>query len=120
MSRGSSRRKLNPPPLGLELQRGAPEVGEGPVYPLDAQPVEHVVEAAVVGVHEVHAILPGGEAAAGEREHVGVAIEPEDAGRPRLEQGRRVPAGPHRAVDDEAPARRIEELDRLGPQDRLV
>ena len=74
--------------------------------------VEHVVERAVVGVHQLDAIAPRRERLARARERVAIAIEADEPRRARFEQRARVAAEADRAVDEQAAALRPQLLQR--------
>ena len=112
--------KAEPAALGLDLDRGMPEVGEGAIDLLDAELVEHLVDTSIVGVHEIHAVSPGRQPLTSQRQHLGVPVEPEHPCRAGLEQRLGVSAGPDGAVDEHSSSRRRELLNCLRPQDWLV
>ena len=97
-----------------------PEIGEGAVDLLDAEPVEHLVDMSVVSVHEFHVVLPDRETITRKRQHLGVSVETEHPCRTGLEQCLGVSASPDGAVDEDSSSGRCELLDRLCPKDRLV
>ena len=97
----------------VELHRGHAEIGERAVDLRDAARVEHVVERTVVGVDQLHAVGPRGE-------RVGVAIQADEARRARFEKRARVAAEADGAVDEQAAATRLQELERFGGHDRNV
>ena len=101
----------------VELHRGHAEIGERAVDLRDAARVEHVVERAVVGVDQLHAVGPRGERRAGACERVGVAIQADEARRASFEQRARVAAEADGAVDEQAAATRLQELERFGGHD---
>ena len=92
----------------VELHRRDAEIGERAVDDGDAAAVEHVVERAIVGVHELDAIAPRRQRLARAGERVEVAIEADEPRRAGFEQRARVAAEADGAVDEEAAA--------LGPQ----
>ena len=120
MSSGSSRRKLKPRPSASSCIDDTPRSASAPADGVDAALVEHAVQLAVVGVHELDAIAERGQRFARQRERRRVAIEPEHAIRAGFEQRAAVAAETDRAVDEQPAARRLEQLEHLGHHDRLV
>ena len=84
MSSGSSRLKTEAATGRVELHRRNAEIGQGAVHERRRPPIEHVVDIAVVGVDELHAIGPRRERDPGLGERVGIAIETDDPRRARL------------------------------------
>ena len=120
MSSGSSRLKLKPLAGRFELHRRDPEVRQHPVNGRDLPLVEHDVDLAVVGMHQLDAIRPRCERCAGQRQHFRVAVDPEHPVRTSGQQGPRVPARTDRAIDDPPAARRVEHGNHFRFHDRRV
>ena len=120
MSSGSSRWKLKPRPGASNCIDETPRSASAPSTRAMPPAVEHVVERAIVGVHELDAVAPRRQRLARARQRVEVAIEADDARRARLEQRARVAAEPDRAVDEQPAPLGAEMLQDLGGHDRDV
>ena len=105
----------------VELQRRDAEIGERAVDERHAAIVEHGVDRAVIGVHELDAIAP-------RRERFARASASASASRsrpmtrvaPRFQERARVAAEADRAVDEDAAALGLQMLQHFGGQDRDV
>ena len=82
--------------------------------------VEHVVELAVIGMNERHAIAPRRQRLAGPLERLGIAVEPEDSTCAGFEKSARMPAEADRAIDEQAAAFRAQLLEHLGRENGNV
>jgi hypothetical protein len=87
MSSGSSRWKLKPRPGASNCIDDTPRSASAPSTARSAA-VEHVVDRAVVGVHQLDAIAPRARAFRGARERVGIAVEADDACAPASSSAR--------------------------------
>ena len=88
----------------VELQRRHAEIGERAVDERDAEAIEHGVEGAEVGVHEIDPFQPRRQRLARAPERVEVAVESDDPGGAGRQQRARVPAEADRTIDEDAAA----------------
>ena len=104
----------------IELHRGDTEIRERAVDPGDVPALEHVVDGAIVGVHQLDAVAPGRQRFARARQRVEIAVEPDDPRGAGFEQRSRVAAEPDRAVDEQTALFGAQMLEDLGGHDRDV
>ena len=105
MSSGSSRWKLKPRPAASSCIDETPRSASAPSTWRMPRLIEHLVERAVVGVHELDAIGPRRQRRrAPAASACAIAIEADDACRAGFEQRARVAAEPDGAVDEQAAA----------------
>ena len=104
----------------VELQRGDAEIREGAVNQVDVAAIEHLAERPVVGVNQLHAIAPRRQRFTRQFEGVLIAIEADEPGCPGFEQRPGMPAEPDGAVNENAAAFRLQELEHFSRHDRYV
>ena len=82
--------------------------------------IEHLADLPVIRVHRHEPITKPLKPLGREPERVGVPVDPDHAGRASLQQRPRVSSEPQRAIDEDAAAFWLQELERLLEQHGLM
>ena len=94
--------KAESAPLGLELIRRHPHVGQRAVDAIDPPGLQNRRNRPIIRVHKLYAIAVLAQRLGGDAQRRGIAVEPDDLRRARFEQRERMAAHPHGAIDEDA------------------
>jgi hypothetical protein len=104
----------------LELQGGNSQVGEGTINERHTQTIQDRVNRTEVSVNEVDALRPRRQGLSSAIESIQVAVQSDDSVGARCQQGARVTAEPHGAVDEYTAAFRSQLLHHFRGHDGLM